>query len=108
MSMASVTMRPVKPSSLAQELGRWARDRVAGVPVGSRAGTAMCPIITASTPASTALRKGSSSTAVEPLAVAADRGELQVAVDRGVAVAREVLGRGEQAAGARARGRRRP
>src|SRR5688500_20150928 len=38
-------------------------DSVAGVLVASRAGTAMCPVITESTPAATALRNGSSSTA---------------------------------------------
>ncbi len=39
------------------------RERVAGASEGSRAWTAMWPIITQSTPASTALRKGRSSTA---------------------------------------------
>ena len=36
---------------------------MAGTRVGSRAGAEMCPVITQSTPASTRLRKGSSSTA---------------------------------------------
>ena len=62
-SMASVTMRPSKPSSVRSRSVDIGADSVAGVLVASRAGTAMCPVITASTPAATALRNGSSSTA---------------------------------------------
>ncbi len=73
-------------------------DRVAGAPVSSRAGTAMWPSITESTPASTAARKGRSSTDSSRARSGAHRGQLQMAVDRGVPVAGEVLGGGEEAA----------
>jgi hypothetical protein len=61
MSMPSVTRSPVKPSS-ERRRSVIGGESVAGVSVGSRAWTAMWPIITQSTPASTARRNGTSST----------------------------------------------
>ncbi len=62
-SMASVTIRPSKPSSPRSRSTASGGDRVAGAPDGSIAGTATCASMTESTPASTARRKGGSSTA---------------------------------------------
>ncbi len=76
MSMPSVTSRPRKPISRRRR-STMGCESVAGVPVWSSAGTAMCPSITQSTPASTAARNGRSSTessrARSPLMVASCR-----------------------------------
>ena len=61
-SIASVTMSPSKWSCWRSRSVAIGAERVAGAPLGSTAGTAMWPCITASTPASTARRNGRSST----------------------------------------------
>ena len=63
MSSASLTMRPSKPSSPRRAPWRTSFEIVAGLSAGPpNAGTAMCAIMTAATPASTAAANGTSST----------------------------------------------
>ena len=57
-----MTTRPSKPSSRRSSCSPTAGESVAGAPEASRAGTAMCPSMTASTPAASSWRKGRSST----------------------------------------------
>ena len=66
-------------------------ETVAGTASGSSAGTAMCAVMTESTPCSMAARKGTSSTAFEALTVGCQWREPHVRVDGGIAVAGEVL-----------------
>ena len=59
--MASVTTMPRKPSSLRKSSVSTFFETVAGISAGSMAGTLKCEVITASTPAWMAARKGTSS-----------------------------------------------
>ena len=61
-SSASVTMMPLKPSSFFNRSVRIAEESVEGIPGGESAGTAMCAVITESTPAAMAALNGTSST----------------------------------------------
>lgn len=61
MSRASVTTTPSKPRRSRSRPVTIGRERVAGSLEGSSAGKTMCAVMMASTPASTAARKGGSS-----------------------------------------------
>ena len=72
-----------------------ARESVAGISAGASAGTAMCAVITESTPASIAALNGTSSTRSRRSRSAGIVGQVHVAVHRRVAVPGKMLDRGQ-------------